>query len=320
MVGSHSGGIRHEINHVGHILHQRHKLEAYEVRCIKVKKNPEGSPVTASLKGPLTWLAVLGCVFSIALIALAIVYNDGMSLLATILLSTLSSVIGVGSKWTLRLPQRKANRPVPRADVVISYPNGAFLIVQCDESIARELYWAPEKCDYMVPENAYLLISLVGTLLLMFGVIALGNATFELQLAVAASYIILNAAYWIVAALPDRWHWNLSSYIVEPQPYIGEEEGNDNFTAALWKAIAITRSVEWATIANIAPSSRGWKEWLEEAKNVAELEAFRTDPATHQRILPVWDCQKALDHYLIPDSDKQSEILNGSNDKPVETV
>ena len=320
VVGSHSGGIRHEINHVAHILHQRHKLEAYEVRCIKVKKNPEGSPVTSSRWGPLTWLSLLGCAFSIALVVLAAVLNDGMSLLATILLSFLSSIIGIGSKWTLTLPKRKANRAVPRADVVISYPNGSFLIVQCDESIARELYWAPEKCDYMVNEKTYLLISLVGTMILMFGVIALANATIPLQIAVAAAYIVLNVAYWSVAALPSRLHWDLSSYIVEPQHYVGEKEGNDNFTAALWKAIAITRSVEWAIIANIAPSSRGWKEWLEEAAQMAELEAIRTDPATHQRILPVWDCQKALDGYLIPDSDKQSEILDGSHGKPIEMV
>ena len=55
--------------------------------------------------------------------------------------------------------------------------------------------------QYLVEERwQYRLISLVGTLMLMFGVIFLSNATGPLQVAFAAVYILMNSFYWIVAA------------------------------------------------------------------------------------------------------------------------
>jgi hypothetical protein len=111
------------------------------------------------------------------LVILSIHYDDGMSLLATVCLSLLSTLIAVGSKWTLELPKRKADRKVPPGDIVIYYPQGAFMVIKCDEDVARELYWAPEKCNYMVGVQTYRLIALTGTIMLMVGVIALANTT-----------------------------------------------------------------------------------------------------------------------------------------------
>lgn len=111
------------------------------------------------------------------MVILSIHYDDGMSLLATVCLSLLSTLIAVGSKWTLELPKRKADRKVPPGDIVIYYPQGAFMVIKCDEDVARELYWAPEKCNYMVGVQTYRLIALTGTIMLMVGVIALANTT-----------------------------------------------------------------------------------------------------------------------------------------------
>lgn len=77
---------------------------------------------------------------SIALLVLSIVYNDGMALLATLLLSMLSTFIGVANHWTLQLPSRPTKRQVPDGDVILKYPQGAFVVVKCDEDVARELY------------------------------------------------------------------------------------------------------------------------------------------------------------------------------------
>ena len=98
---------------------------------------------------------------------------------------------------------------MPPGDVVISYPQGAFIVIKCDEDIARELYGAPEKYNYLVGVQTYRLIALTDTILLMFGVIALANASLVLKLAFAGAYIILNAAYWVVTA-PPTMHWDLS--------------------------------------------------------------------------------------------------------------
>ena len=247
---------------------------------------------------------------SIALLALSIARNDGFALLATILLSLLSSLIGFGSGWDLTLMQRKQNRRVPRDNIIIKYPHGAFLVVKCDENIARELYWHPDECKYRFGDTTYRVVSLISTITLMFGVICLGNSTLPLQIAFAAAYMILNAAYWAVAALPPQWNWDLSCYKVKRETYEGGEH-HDNFTQALWKAIAITKSVEWVKIGQIAPVSEAWKAWVDMAGDIVEKEKETleaeglggegSDGEEKQKTLPSWDAELALTEFLNPD-------------------
>ena len=247
---------------------------------------------------------------SLALLGLSIGRNDGFALLATILLSLLSTLIGFGSRWNLTLMRRKQNRRVPRDNIIIKYPHGAFLVVKCDENIARELYWHPEECQYTFGDTTYRIISLIGTITLMFGVICLGNSTLPLQLAFAAAYMILNAAYWVVAALPARWHWDLTCYKVTRELYDGGE-AHDNFTQALWKAIAITKSVEWVKIGQIAPVSEAWKAWVDMAGEVVWKEKERLEAeglgggegSDDEKVgkLPYWDAEDALTDFLNPD-------------------
>ena len=311
---SHGYSLPHKLNHVAHILHSGHSLPEYSVRCVRLTKNNDKPPVRASASGPLTWLSVLGCAMSIILVVLSVYYEDGMALLAIILLSLLSTIIGVGSKWVLELPRRKATRAVPAGDVVIFYPQGVFMVIHCDEDVARELYWAPEKCHYMVGLQAYRFISLTGTILLMFGVIALANAQLTMQIFVGAAYIILNAAYWLVAALPATMHWDLSLYDSRIEHYAGGEH-NDNFTQALWKAIAITRATKWARIADIAPETDQWNHWLGKAQ--AEIDNDPIEPpkrdANGDILLPYWDCQKALSDSLYPDEAEKPKTLRRSS-------
>jgi len=223
-------------------------------------------PVTARITGPLAWVTLLGFALSVVMLVVSLVYGDGMSVLATILLSVLSTLVGLGNKWTLKLAKAHIDS---EEEVVIRYPGGSFLIVKCDEVIARELYFAPEEIDYNIKSLAtYRLISLVGTLLLMLGVIALANARLELQFAWAGAYIIINIAYWIVAALPPHLHWDLSCYeIVEEGLSSGPENGS--FTDALWKAIFFTQSTKWVHLNNAAPRTEVWDNWLEKALNAA---------------------------------------------------
>ncbi|KAL8680229.1 MAG: hypothetical protein Q9186_003587 [Xanthomendoza sp. 1 TL-2023] len=307
VVGAYSGGIRHYVNHLAHLLHNGNSLPAYSVRCEKVTKTKEGSSdVRARPFGPITWLSILGCMMSLALFAIAIAQDDGFALVAILALSFLSTLVGIGNRWVLKLSERKANRPVPPSDVVINYPNGAFLIIKCDEYTARELYWHPEQCDYMVNPTIYRILSLSGTLILMFGVICLGNATLDLQLGFAASYIILNAAYWVVAALPPQWNWDLSYYHVRRIHYEGGEE-NKFFTQALWKAIAITQSAHWVKIGLIAPSSKAWGAWIEEAEEMAKSGHGGWDEKEDVvREFPDWDFDAALTRHLYPDEASRS--------------
>lgn len=230
-------------------------------------------PVKARATGPLSWVTLLGFFLSASLLIISITLGDGMSLIATLLLSGLSTLIGISNKWELQLPRRPPSTAVPTpGDVVIRYPNGSFLIVKCDEEIARELYFAPEEIVYSIQnETIYRMISLVGTLMLMLGVIFLANAKLQLQFCWGAAYIILNAAHWVAAALPQRLHWDLSCYVLEEQ---GVEGGPNNtaFTDALFKAILFTGSKDWVRIGkNAAPATETWDRWLREAEFEAQL-------------------------------------------------
>lgn len=200
------------------------------------------------------------------MLAMSIVWGDGMSLIATILLSSLSTLIGIVNKWNLKLPQRPANASKPAdGHVVIRYPNGSFLVVKCPEDVARELYFAPEEIQYNVT-NAQLglAISLAGTLMLMGGVIALANAKLQLQIAWAGAYITTNIAHFIAAAVPAKRHWDFSCYRLEEQGVSGGPI-SQTFTEAIWKTIVLTKQTEWIKKDEAAPRTNVWDAWLKEA-------------------------------------------------------
>lgn len=305
-------------------IHQLHKRENTEI---------EEDTLTASTWGPLTLVALTGFAFSMIIFAIAVWQQDGMALLADILLSLLSTVVGFSTKWKLTLPKRKNKSSfTPPGDVAIRYTNGSFLIVQCDEDVARELYFAPENIDYLVQSSwKYRLISLVGTVMLMFGVIFLGNAQTQLQLAFAGAFIIMNALYWIVAALPNRVHWDTSCFTITDQciemlptktDEMIDEKGikrllpkpkgkafvdeNETFTEALWKAIVVTKNVEWIKRSAAAPDTPAWIEWLEKAEakaNESTLQMRTIDNVeTLVWELPDWNPVKALNECLMSHS------------------
>lgn len=310
-MGTLSGNFRDHVNPIATLLHDGKNLDAYSVRFARITRrdtksdtsNPSGKrehkddlqpEVTARTRSPLTLLSILGCVMSLALLVLSIVEKDGMALLATILLSFLATFIGIGSRWSLELSKRKAKREVLDSDVVVAYPKGSFLVVKCSEEIQRELYFGQEECHYQVGTTVYRVLSLITTLMLMFGVIFLGNSGLVLQTSFAAAYLILNAAYWTVAALPPQWNWDLSSFKFELIELSKSETEDPNFTEALWIAIALTRSTEWVINGQIAPMNSAWRQWLEIAGKVAATgEAGKKDDEGRV-ILPKWDFQGEL--------------------------
>lgn len=160
--------------------------------------------------------------------------------------------------------------------MVIKFPNKSFLVVFCEEKVARELFWAVEEIKYHI-ENAtvYRLISLIGTLMLMLGVIVLANAKLPLKFCWTAAYLLLNAAHCAAAALPQRLHWDLSAFRVEEQGIAGGPD-SDTYMDALGKAIAVTKSVDWLRLGKAVPFTHKWDEWLAEAERAASTCGIRS--------------------------------------------
>lgn len=316
VVGIQSGNTANEIHHVAHALHRGDKLPPNSVKLVRVTEDDKVPRPTVRTAGPLTGLALLGCSMSAALFGLSIRYKDGMALLATIFLSFLGTLTGLSNKWhpTPNNPQPDPNSPP--GSVVIKYPQGAFIVVNCNELTARYLYFnQSEKCIYTVSSSpVYRLLSLGGTLLLMGGVICLANSGIHLQSGFAASYMLLNIFYWIVAALPPARHWDLSRLDVSEIDVKGgfppEDRKDDTtpttYTEALWKAIAITRSTKWVKEAMMAPKTLAWEEWLLEAQDAANVDKIhkvdRVDTRGEKRretwSIPSWDAKKALSRLL----------------------
>jgi len=295
-------------------------MPEYSVRCVEIKRVSEGNVKNRAL-APQSFLAIFGCIESLVLLALAIAYRDGMAILAVGLLSLLSTLVGIGNKWKLRLHKRDLQGPVPIGNVVIRYPKGNFLVVQCEEEVARELYFAPEAIDYLVTRPpVYRLISLIGTMMIMFGVISLANAQIQLQLAFAAAYILLNAAYWIVAALPSKMNWDISCFRIERQRFDKSRfdktkfetakdreksmdpktfaDHNPTFTWALWRAILATKRISWVKWSNATPNSTAWDMWLRDAELQAKTADFKMEGDVKIWEVPDWDPQAALSKLL----------------------
>lgn len=307
--GIFSGNHRDSINHIGNIVCDASNLAPYSVRVVNIKRVNDND-LKSKTFAPLTAVLLLGFSLSALLLALSIWQDDGMSLVATVLLSLLSSLIGYGNKWTLKLPKRynKKGR-VPQGDVVIRYPKGSFLVVRCDEDVARELYFAPESIEYLLTHGpAYRILSLVGTVMLMAGVICLANAQIQVQVAWAGSYMLLGSGYWIVAALPGKLHWDTSCYTMtneclsdssmEKKGYPSE---NQTFTQALWKAIVVSKNIEWVRRSDACPGTPVWEEWLRAAqacsRDVRESETNNRPGVTTWEV-PEWNPQAFLGELL----------------------
>lgn len=221
VVGALSGRVKNELNFFTQMLHHE-ELGDFEVELVRVRKKADaaGLPAFNTKKwGHLAALSVLGLSMFITLIGLARWRNDGPALVAAIMLSFCSTTVGMASWWTLDFPEEKPQpereKVIPRGDVVIFYPKtGAFRVVWCDEFVSR-MYFKVERCKHYFDDNYYRLTALLTTILLMGGLIMLGNATAELQAAFAACYILLNVLYWISSALNPFTHVWRHNYDVE---------------------------------------------------------------------------------------------------------
>lgn len=248
---------------------------------------PERPAVPPALGSPIHVVTVISFLVTLLIFVLTAYWRDGNALIATCIISVQASLVGYASWWKPQLmvrPSPHGRNDVPPGDMMIRTREGAFILVRCREEVARELYTGTEECQYHVGATLYRFCMALGTVLLMIGVVLLGNTRFNAQALIAGSYIVLNGVYWLLGMLPKRLFWDLSRYDwedVTPEDAQNadvstfrrsprNEEDIASFTRTLWYAIRETGSTGWVGRSGAAPSTAQWRQWLKEAGENAE--------------------------------------------------
>ncbi|KAK3647819.1 hypothetical protein LTR56_007793 [Elasticomyces elasticus] len=279
-----NGSHRDYLPHIAAVLFD-FEIPPYGVRCLRIqrKDDPKDAKMTTKWTAPVILVNLLGCGLSVVLFVASLVYGDGMSLIATVLLSLLSTLVGITNSWSLRLPSRRQGPSIDET-VIVRWPNGSFLVVKADEEIARILFWEPDTLDYMVRSSALIPFSMPGTVVLMLSVIALANATIELQIGWASAYVLLNAAHWVAAALPRSWNWDTSAFDIDEEMVMGGTQSS-SYTAAVWKAVVFTGSTVWVRLNQAVPKTAAWDLWLAKAEAHVKTRE-KTARSTHTDLEP----------------------------------
>jgi hypothetical protein len=233
--------------------------------------------------GPLNLIAVASSLASLGLLIWAILIKDGVATIGIVIMSLAAPCLCIGTKWSLSLPYREPHRSFPE-DVVFRNREGTFTIVHCTESIARAIYFAPERPVYTVKSWVGIGTGgIVGGLTLIVAIVLFGNCGWTMQAALAVTYALLNVAYWLAAVLTIRdpkLAWDCSWVKVDE---IGVTTST-SFTPALWHAMRLLRSTSWVKEANWMPRSAAWEAWLQVASEHLDD--------------PDWDPTKALTEAL----------------------
>ncbi|DAA74826.1 TPA_exp: Uncharacterized protein A8136_2244 [Trichophyton benhamiae CBS 112371] len=315
--GVHSGTLVHELNYFPNIIHPIADLKPYQVvvyeiswaekrtkyeksQSIKLEKliMPEGLrskrpvsvppphkhgnkyAITPNKWSPLSLITISSFLMTACAFAWALVIRDGTAAVAIFLMSMVSTLNGFAFYWKPHLAVRPSSAVVPRGDIIIRTREGAFIVVRCTEELARELYTGTEECNYSLSEQWARVLVGIGTFLIMFAVVLLGNCEWTMQAVVSAIYMLMNAMYWGSSLMPKSWIWDMSRYDwkdvtpdnVKAAHEIGSDGAQPSFTRTLWYAIHATEEINWVIVSGAVPQTQAWENWLELAY------ANRTDP------------------------------------------
>ncbi|KAK3642186.1 hypothetical protein LTR56_001166 [Elasticomyces elasticus] len=274
----HSGNHRDYLSHTAAALFD-FEMPVYGVRCLSIRSRAEGlesANMTTKWTAPVILVNLFGCGLSVVLFVASLAYGDGMSLIATVLLSLLSTLVGLTNAWTLPLPRRRMGS-APDATVVIRWPNGSFLVVKADEDLSRTLFFRPDTLNYMIRPSTLIPLSMPGTVILMVSVIALANAKIELQIGWAGAYILLNVGHWVAAALPRRMNWDTSAFEIDEE-FLSSGSQAKGYIETFWQAIVFTKSTAWLRKSDAVPMTPVWEQWLAQAEEHVQNREKTTKP------------------------------------------
>jgi hypothetical protein len=268
------------LNYFPDILHEFDNLSGFRLTMLDVrfKRHTQGAAINPRNWGPIAVLSIIGAMFSLVLIGLAIYTSDGTAIVTISLISLANTFTGVacisatkdhtsmdsGSLY-FKTPAKAKKHVDPSSpeDLILRNDKGAFILVRCDTSVSRNLYFNQEHCVYLVGLLLPRITICLGICTFMAGVILLANCTWKLQAATGIAYIALNIGYWMAAVLPARLSWDMSCYDVR----ILDMWEFETYTQALVRVIAETKTVAWARGTVMVPANKLWESWLDKAEN-----------------------------------------------------
>ena len=293
VIGIHTGVTRPGLHYFGRMLYTDWpELPPFTTRVVKIRWDPENEDrslrrrsLRPRLFAPMNTIAIFSCALSFGLAAWALVLGDAVALTGILVMSFTTPLLCIGMRWTpwfstVRL--RPKTTELPPGTVVIDSPNRSLTVVECDEQIARLLYWRSDTIDYAVSSfTGRGLSGTVGGLTLVGSIVLFGNAVWTMKAALAVTYTVLNLLYWIAAILPLRLSWHIDLEIDPPQI-----TKHDTYTECLWTAIHTTKKTDWAR--ECVPKTNAWNQWLGEAQHMSKYVQQPKD----------WDARQALGDLL----------------------
>jgi hypothetical protein len=251
-------------------------LPHHSVSVVRVTRKPELHVEQKATTARLN-LAVQGFLLALILLAFSIWSGDPQSAIATVCFSLFSSLAGYSNK---QIDQHAATRQFREKSsstsetVVISYPTGSFLVVYCDDEVARDLYFPQHTVAYALSLNVYRLFTFVNRVVLWVGIFSLANAHIDSQVAWAFSYALLGSMYWAADTLQGAGYGHeAAGYQVSDERLPDADTMDDGrfpedsaFYQALCKAVVATKEVGWVVKSGLVPETAVWKEWVEKAE------------------------------------------------------
>lgn len=108
-----------------------------------------------------------------------------------------------------------------------------------------------------------------------------------MQLIIGSSFVLLNAAYWIVSILPKDglWLWQ-EQYKIITKDF--ESESKQSFTLCLWAAIRHTKQIRWIKDSRASPQTDAWDSWLLEALDQVQGDPMVLVPEPDGMLVEEW--------------------------------
>jgi len=276
-----------ELNYFANVIHEVDKLTQHEVYVYEISLNDtfkdssdKQHVLPANRLSSPHILSFFSFLVTWGLFTAACILHDGPAALGIAVLALQSSLGCAAWLWKPVLAVRRKDSKDARGDIVIRTRGGAFVIVRCNEDVARQLYVGEEIAEYHLSPDLAKLMTGVATVLLMvslrppfyfelhadlskFGVVLIGNARWTMQAAIGGTFVALNFLYWCMALLSRKRCWNYPS-IFTVKPMELEYCKKDSYTECLFAVICRTKD-EWLREGNAAPDGANWDIWLSKA-------------------------------------------------------